>query len=360
MKETLTAPVLSNQQLEKLISDPAATARAVSLVYVNSAEEGITRVKNGNGFKFKYRDKWITKKSELQRILSLVLPPAWKDVWICVLPHGHLQATGKDAMNRKQYRYHPLWNELRSKTKFFHLTEVGKALPRLREQLKKDLALPGLPRNKVLAAVISLMEKTGIRIGNEFYENLYGSFGLTTLKDKHVSIKGTAIRFTFRGKKGVEHQISLHSPKLAKIVKGCRDIPGKELFQYIDEEGKRQSIESGMVNEYLKDNAGGEFTAKDIRTWCGTVAALNTFRQTGPFTTKTEGKKKILEVLDTVALQLGNTRTVCKKYYVHPSLLELYENGKLNRWLRKGNGGIKKTVGLYEEEMQLMNILENI
>lgn len=342
-------------QLKKLGLDPAAAAKAVQLVYVNCTDEGIRRNRKGGGFSYTWRDKPVRDKSTLQRIRSLVLPPAWKDVWICSLDNGHLQATGIDALHRKQYRYHPMWNALRNQTKFFRMIELGRALPALRKQVEKDLALPGLPREKVLAAVISLMEKTGIRIGNEFYEKLYGSFGLTTLKNKHVIINRGKLKFTFRGKKGVEHMVTLQSRKLAKIVHQCREIPGKELFQYIDEDGKRQSIESGMVNDYIKQAVEGEFTAKDLRTWCGSVAALNALREAGPFENEKESKQKVIEVLDKVSAQLGNSRTVCRKYYVHPALFQLYEKGKMNEWLHKEN---PTGNGLSRDEVLLVNILE--
>lgn len=361
MIEPLPPITLKKSQLKKLSLDPEATAKAVRLVYVNGSDEGISRIKTGKGFAYKNKDKVIKDKEELQRISSLVLPPAWEDVWICTLPNGHLQATGKDAKNRKQYRYHPLWNQLRSTTKFYRMLELGKVLPAIRKKVQKDLMLPGLSKNKVLAAVISLMEKTGIRIGNEFYEKLYGSFGLTTLKDKHVNINGKTVKFAFRGKKGVEHQVSLQSKKLSRIVNQCRDIPGKELFQYIDEDGKRQSIESGMVNDYIKEIAEGEFTAKDFRTWCGTVTALNALKETGSFDNEKEAKQKIVQVLDKVAVHLGNTRIVCKKYYVHPSLLELYENGKMEKWLNKIETGNKTDNNdLQSEEKVLMSILESL
>ncbi len=361
MTEPLPLITLKKGQLKKLSLDPEATAKAVRLVYVNCSDSGISRSKTGKRFTYKKKDKIIKDKEELQRISSLVLPPAWEDVWICTLPNGHLQATGKDAKNRKQYRYHPLWNQLRNKTKFYRMLELGKVLPAIRKQVQKDLMLAGLSKNKVLAVVISLMEKTGIRIGNEFYEKLYGSFGLTTLKDKHVNINGNTVKFSFRGKKGVEHQVSLQSKKLSRIVNQCRDIPGKELFQYIDEDGKRQSIESGMVNDYIKEIAEGEFTAKDFRTWCGTVTALNALKETGSFDNEKEAKQKIVQVLDKVAVHLGNTRTVCKKYYVHPSLLELYENGKMEKWLDKiETGGKPDDNDLQSEEKVLMSILESL
>jgi DNA topoisomerase-1 len=356
---TSAIPVLKKSTLKKLSQDPVATAKAIQLVYVNSKDEGIERAGTGKGFKYFFRDKIVKDKSTLKRIHSLVIPPAWKNVWICRIAEGHLQATGLDVRNRKQYRYHPMWNELRNKTKFYRLPELGKLLPTIRKQLDADLALPGLPKEKVLAAVVSLMEKTGIRIGNEFYEKLYGSFGLTTFKDKHAEIKGSRLKFCFRGKKGVDHTVSLKSRKLAKIVQNCRDIPGKELFQYIDEEGNRQSIDSGMVNEYIRKLAGEDFTAKDLRTWCGTLAALTAITENG-LVTNGDSKKKLIAVLDKVSEQLGNTRTVCKKYYVHPSLLELYEDGKLDKWLSKKDNSAKNENGLTSVEKTLVNILASL
>jgi len=351
---------IKKSRLKTLSRDPAATARAMQLVYVNAADEGIARLRAGKGVTYKFQNKTVKDKATLQRIRALVLPPAWEEVWVCALENGHLQATGKDARNRKQYRYHPLWNQLRNTTKFYRMLELGKVLPTIRRQIQKDLALPGLPRNKVLAVVISLMEKTGIRIGNEFYEKLYGSFGLTTLKDKHVNIRGGKVKFTFRGKKGVEHQVTLQSRKLSKIVNQCKDIPGKELFQYYDEEGKRQTIESGMVNDYIKEIAAAEFTAKDLRTWCGSVTALHAIKEAGVFENEKEGKKKVIEVLDKVAVQLGNSRTVCKKYYVHPSLLELYENGKMEKLMKKKKTGANDSTELLAEEKIFISILESL
>jgi DNA topoisomerase I len=357
---TPSIAVLKKSTLKKLSQDPVATAKAIQLVYVSSKDEGIERSGAGKGFKYLFRNKIIKDKPTLKRIHSLVIPPAWKNVWICRIAEGHLQATGLDVRNRKQYRYHPLWNELRNKTKFYRLPELGKLLPAIRKQLGVDLALPGLPKEKVLAAVVSLMEKTGIRIGNEFYEKLYGSFGLTTFKDKHAEIKGNQLKFCFRGKKGVEHTVTLKSKKLAKIVQNCRDIPGKELFQYIDKDGNRQSIDSGMVNEYIRELAGEEFTAKDLRTWCGTLAALTAITENGLGSAGNNSKKKVIAVLDKVSEQLGNTRTVCKKYYVHPSLLELYEDGRLDKWLNQKDNAVKNENGLTQIEKTLVNILESL
>ncbi len=341
------------KKLSTLVNDNEATAKAVKLVYVNNQQAGINRIKSGKSFKYVYGNKVVKDKKQIARIRSLVIPPAWEDVWICSLENGHLQATGIDVKKRKQYKYHALWNELRNHTKFYRMLEFGKILPSVRKKLDADISLSGLPKNKVLALVISLMEKTSIRVGSSFYEKLYGSFGMTTLKDQHVKIKGASIHFMFKGKKGVEHQVSLKNKKLAKIVQHCRDIPGKELFQYIDENNERQMIDSGMVNEYIRELTGSEFTAKDFRTWTGTTVALQAFSEGGIFEDEKDGKKKVVEALDKVSAHLGNTRTVCRKYYVHPVILEMYEKGELQDYLDK-----IKSAG--EEEKVLIEILEKL
>lgn len=323
----------SESEMNSIIKDAVKAAEAVNLIYVNNSQPGIIRVKKGSTFRYIHGDKPVKDKAVLQRIKSLVIPPAWEEVWICSHENGHLQATGIDVKKRKQYRYHPSWNSVRNQTKFYRLSEFGKALPAIRLQLEKDITLPGLPVEKVLATVVSLMERTNIRVGNSFYEKLYGSFGLTTFKDKHVSIKGNKLRFSFRGKKGVPHDISIESRRLAGIVKKCRDIPGKELFQYMDHSGERKTIDSGLVNEYIKKISGGDFTAKDFRTWAGTVHALLAFKEMGFHETQHESKKVIVAALDRVSEQLGNTRTVCKKYYVHPLILSLYEDKSLEKYL---------------------------
>jgi DNA topoisomerase-1 len=353
-------PSASNRG-KKTGNDPAINTKAMNLVYVNCDSEGYRRIKKGKGFVYLFKNRIIKDKKQLERIRSLVIPPAWRNVWICRLTNGHLQATGFDKKNRKQYRYHPVWNELRNQTKFYKLLELGKVLPRIRKQVTKDLSLPGMPKDKVLAVVVSLMEKTGIRTGNDYYEKTNGSFGVTTLKDKHVKINGARIKFVFCGKKGVEQQLTLHSKKLSGIVRHCRDIPGKELFQYFDEEGKRQCVDSGMVNDYIRQIAGSEFTAKDFRTWCGSVIALKSFEGVGNFKTSQQSKKNIVTVLDEVSSRLGNTRAVCKKYYVHPALPELYEKGKLEKWLTNKQTGNGKVIGgLLTEEKAFMRILRSI
>ena len=325
---------VSSKELSTIVKDVVKSANAVDLVYVRDNEPGIQRIKKGKGFSYLYKSKKITKKSELERFKKLVIPPAWKSVWICTLDNGHLQATGIDQKNRKQYKYHTLWNALRNHTKFYRLYEFGKTLPQIRIRIEQDLNLPGMPPEKVLALVVSLMERTNIRVGNNIYEKLYGSYGLTTLKDKHVTFSSNKVHFKFVGKKGISHSISLNNKKLATLVKKCKDIPGKELFQYEDEGGNYRSIDSGMVNTYIKEISGSDFSAKDFRTWSGTIHALLALKMLGYCETKTETKNKISEALEMVSVQLGNTRNVCKKYYVHPAIISLYENNQLERYFK--------------------------
>lgn len=351
---------LSGKKIEKILHDPAQSARAVQLVYVTDVEPGIIRVKRGKNFSYTFNDKPFKNKEVIQRIKKLVIPPAWENVWICTLDNGHLQATGIDIKKRKQYKYHPLWNTLRNHTKFYRLYEFGKALPVIRLQLEKDLSLPGLPYEKVMAAVVSLLERTNIRVGNSAYEKLYGSYGLSTMKDKHVRIDRGSLSFSFKGKKGIRHNVGIKSRRLARIVQECKDIPGQELFQFYDENGERRAIDSGMVNEYIRNLSGGDFTAKDFRTWAGTLQAILAFKELGFFNTQTEARKKVAQALDRVSKHLGNTRTVCKKYYVHPIIISLYESAALNDYLEKP-GTIEKDdnkSGLTPEEKVLMKILD--
>jgi len=306
------------RKLKGLLQNTERSAKVINLVYVSDKNPGIERSRRGKNFTYTKNGKRITDEKDLLRIRKLVLPPAWENVWICSLSNGHLQATGFDVKKRKQYKYHSLWSEFRNQTKFYQLLEFGKKLPDIREQLSKDLSKPGLPLEKVLAASVMIMLETNIRVGNNVYEKLYGSFGLTTLKDKHVKINGNSVKFCFKGKKGIYHEIDLKSARLARIVKQCRDIPGKELFQYYNEKGERKPIDSGMVNEYIKNICCDNFTAKDFRTWTGSVHAVEAFKELGCCESETEKKKRIVQVLDIVAKRLGNTRAVCKKYYIHP------------------------------------------
>lgn len=328
-------PKISARKMKKILGDEEKTALAANLVYINDTVEGIERRKNGDKFEYYFQGKKVKDDETLLRIKHLVLPPAWRDVWISPVDNGHLQATGIDAANRKQYKYHHHWVKLRNHTKFYRMTQFGEALPQIRRELEKDLKTRGLSVRKVLATVVSLMERTHIRVGNAFYEKEYGSFGITTLKDKHVHISGSTVDFSFKGKKGVEHEITLKNRRLARIVKQCRDIPGRELFQFYDEDGKRHAIDSGMVNDYIKEISGASFTAKDFRTWAGTVQAFLALKSFGCCDTKAETKRRIVEALDTVSHHLGNTRAVCKKYYVHPLILSLYESKELEKYMNQ-------------------------
>ena len=350
---------IPERAIRSLLHDVEKSAEAVNLVYVHDYEPGIRRIKKGKGFIYTIGKKKVSDAALLERIRRLVIPPAWSNVWICSKDNGYLQATGIDLKKRKQYKYHSLWNSLRNHTKFYRLHQFGSSMPAIRARIDQDLSLPGLPQEKVLAAVVCLMERTSIRVGNNLYEKLYGSFGLTTLKDKHVSIRGANLEFTFRGKKGVSHKIGITSRRLARIVAQCRDIPGKELFQYYDGEGLHKCIDSGMVNQYLKTISGEDFTAKDFRTWSGSVQALAAFRNIEPAGSATEIKKNIVIALDAVAAHLGNTRTVCRKYYVHPAIIDLYESNRLHRYLSaKYAPETPDKSGLAAEERLLLKILE--
>jgi DNA topoisomerase-1 len=349
------------KKLEKIGRDPKITAKAAGLRYVADSLPGYTRKKSGNGVGFYDADgKPVKDKELIERFTKLVIPPAYTNVWISPYENGHLQFTGYDAAGRKQYRYHPDWNKLRNQSKYYHLRLFAEYLPAIRKQVDKDLARPNLDHQKVVALVVRIMELTSIRVGNEAYKKLYGSFGLTTLMNKHIKIEGSDIGFEFKGKKGVYQKIDLHSKKLARLIKQCRDIPGKELFQYYNEEGKRCPVGSEDVNTYLKEITGEDFTAKDFRTWAGSVSALYAFKEAGEFDTVTECKKKIVEVLDDVAVNLGNTRAVCKKYYVHPTIIKSYEEGTIFKYIKKlDEGKDVNTAELNTAEKALIELLEN-
>lgn len=321
-------------RLEKIGRDPKVTARSVGLRYTAGYGKGFYRKRRGKGFYYvDEHQKKVVDPEILQRIEKLVIPPAWENVWICPFDNGHLQVTGTDARGRKQYRYHHQWNKIRNQAKFFRLRRFAVALPQIRAAVDRDLARKGLPYEKVVALAVKLIELTHIRVGNDAYKKLYGSFGLTTLRDKHVKINNSSsITFDFIGKKGVRHQVQLQSKRLAQLVKRCRDLPGQELFQYIDDDGNRCTIGSADVNQYLKSVAGEEFTAKDFRAWAGSVHALCGFREAGSFVSDAECKRKIATVIDNVAKKLGNTRTVCRKYYIDPTVIVTYEAGRIDRY----------------------------
>ncbi|MDQ7948306.1 MAG: DNA topoisomerase IB [Pedobacter sp.] len=309
-----------------------------SLVYVHPAQSGIYR--KGKPGKFHYVNKKgerISNEADLERIRKLVLPPAWTDVWISPKKNGYLQAVGIDAAGRKQYRYHPDWTARRSDHKYFRLLEFGKALPHARKQLAKDLRRKTMDEKKVLAICLQVMQKTLIRIGNESYKKLYGSYGLSTLKDQHFKQKGDQFTLSFVGKKGVKHDVVLSDRNLAKLVKKCKDIPGQELFQFYTKDHAHKAVDSGMINNYIREITGSDFTAKDFRTWGGTLEALRQLACCSTEYPDLSKKKVINEVLDCVASKLGNTRAVCKSSYVYPLLLEVYENDGLEKFLKKIN-----------------------
>jgi DNA topoisomerase-1 len=319
--------------------DPLVAAEQAGLEYTSDATPGIRRVGKGDAFRYIDPDgKAVRDEGTLKRIRSLVIPPAWTDVWICASPYGHLQAVGRDAKGRKQYRYHPAYRSQRDQTKFGRLLAFGSALPQIRTRIEEDLKLSGLPKNKVLATVVQLLERTCMRIGNDEYVKQNESFGLTTLQDQHVKIAGDKLRFKFKGKSGQLQDIEIEDPRLAKIVKRSRDIPGYELFQYIDEAGESCRITSTDVNNYIRAITGEDFTAKDFRTWGGTGWAALVFEELGPAENDADAKKRIVDAIKAVASKLGNRPATCKKYYVHPAILESYSNGSLFNALKACSG----------------------
>jgi DNA topoisomerase-1 len=312
------------------VADPVEAAKAAGLRYVTDQSPGIRRSKAGRHFRYIAPDGTpVRDQLELARIKALAIPPAWSDVWICSRSDGHLQATGRDAKGRKQYRYHPRWREVRDETKYGRMLAFGQTLPRIRERVEHDLNHTGLPREKVLAAVVRLLERTLIRIGNEEYARVNESYGLTTLRDEHVAVNTTAVHFYFRGKSGKEHQVDLHDRRLAGIVRRCRDLPGQILFQYLDEHGHPHSVGSADVNDYLREIAGEEFTAKDFRTWFGTVLAARELLNAEPAESHHERQHRIVRAVEAVAERLGNTPAICRRCYVHPLVPEAYLDGRL-------------------------------
>jgi DNA topoisomerase-1 len=296
---------------------------------VTDDDPGIRRVKIGKGVG--YRDpkgRPIRDAATLARIRALVIPPAWTDVWICPSPHGHIQVTGRDAKGRKQYRYHPRWTAVRDEAKYDRLEKFGRALPELRRRTRRDLLAPALSRRRVLASVLTLLETTCIRVGNDEYARTNGSYGLTTLQDRHVEIRGPRLRFRFRAKSGVLQTVDLHDARLARIVKKCQDLPGQTLFQYVDDKGRRMKLGSGDVNAYVRDVTGHGFTAKDFRTWAGTVDAACALADVVPADSATARKRQVVAAIDAVASRLGNTRAVCRRCYIHPAVLQTFLDGE--------------------------------
>jgi len=336
--------------------DPYTAAKLAGLHYSSPEGIGLMRRRAGRGFCYVDVDaRPVKDRAILRRIRSLVIPPAWTNVWISSDPSSHIQAVGRDARGRKQYRYHPLYRQIRDENKFARLIAFGETLPALRAGMKADLAIDGIPRKKVLAAVVRLLETTSIRVGNEEYASENGSFGLTTLKSRHVTIFGREMRFHFRGKSGKVHDIALKDSRLARVVRQCQCIPGYELFQYIDDAGTRSSIHSGDVNEYLREILQADFTAKDFRTWNGTCLAARFFYENGPAASAAEAKRGVVDVVKRVAEALGNRPATCKKYYIHPAVIEAYENGTLFRIY--GDAIETKSEDLKAEEVAALALL---
>jgi DNA topoisomerase-1 len=313
---------------EEIIKDPVESAKAAGLRYVTDTGPGIRRRRAGKHFSYIGVDgRPIRDPNELKRIKALAIPPAWTDVWISPITRGHLQATGRDARGRKQYRYHQRWREVRDETKYYRMLAFGQALPRIRQRVAADLKRSGLPREKVLATLVRLLETTLIRVGNEEYARENKSYGLTTMRNRHVDIKDSQLRFHFRGKSGVKHDVDVRDRRLATIVRKLRDLPGQDLFQYCNEDGNLHDVNSDDVNEYLREITGQDFTAKDFRTWTGTVLAAQALREFEAFDSATQAKKNIVQAIETVSKRLGNTPSVCRKCYVHPQILDAYLDG---------------------------------
>jgi DNA topoisomerase-1 len=319
-----------------LPADPVDSARAAGLRYVRDDAPGIRREREGDGFVYTSPDGGRVDDDEtLRRIRSLAVPPAWTDVWICAAPRGHLQATGRDARGRKQYRYHPRWRAARDETKYERMLAFGRALPAIRERVEQDLRLPDMPREKVLATVVRLLETTLVRVGNEEYARANHSFGLTTMRYGHATTDGAEVRFHFRGKSGKSHHVGVRDRRVARIIRRLQDMPGQELFQYEADGGELRSVDSSDVNEYLREISGQEFTAKEFRTWAGTVLAALALDELEQFDSETQAKRNVVRAIESVAERLGNTPAVCRKCYIHPAVIESYMDGETLRMLRE-------------------------
>ena len=345
----------------KLPVEPIVSAKEAGLRYVTDTKPGITRKKRGKNFVYLQADgKLLRDREELIRIKRLAIPPAWTDIWICPSNNGHLQATGRDVRGRKQYRYHSRWREVRDSTKYDRMMDFAKALPKIRKRVQRDLKRQGLPREKILATLVRLLEKTLIRIGNDEYARDNQSYGLTTMRNRHAKVSGDRSTFEFSGKSHRRHVISVDDPTLAKIVKRCRDLPGYELFQYVDPDGQHQKLHSDDVNQYLREITGEDFSAKDFRTWSGTVMAFLALKQFPKFASSTRATRNVVQAIEAVSRVLGNTVAVCKKCYIHPAILDSYLNGS---WFRNGPRTSKPKRGtskLRAEEIAVMTLLQRV
>ncbi len=345
----------------KIIVEPVEAAEEAGLRYVNENQPGYTRKAKNDDFEYLDTEgKAVRDEQRLLRIKRLAIPPAWTDVWISPSANGHIQATGRDARKRKQYIYHERWREIRDENKYERIVSFGKTLPKIRRSVSKDLSLPGLPRNKVLAAIVQLLERSFIRVGNEEYARENKSFGLTTMQGRHVDVAGSKLRFRFRGKSGREHEVDVTDRRIARIVSRLQDLPGQDLFQYVDDNGDVCDISSQDVNDYLREITGEDFTAKDFRTWAGTVLAAIALNAAGGFETKKQAKANVRNAICAVAEVLGNTPAVCRKCYIHPAVLEAYLDGNLVEGLKKRTREEleKETIDLRSGEAAILKFLE--
>lgn len=348
--------------VSRSIVDPCDAAAQAGLRYVNDQEPGIGRRRAGKGFAYRMpTGELLQDEAALRRMRSIAIPPAWKDVWICVHPRGHVQATGRDARGRKQYCYHPQFREIRESAKFEHVVGFGQLLPTIRAKVAEHMALPGLPREKVLATVVHLLETTLIRIGNDEYSKQNGSYGLTTLRRKHVKVDGSELRFRFIGKGGKVWRLNVRNRRVAKIIKACQELPGQDLLQYIDEAGERQDVTSSDVNTYLKEITGQDISAKDFRTWAGTVLAALALQEFEAFDNDAKAKSNVRAAIERVASRLGNTPTICRKCYIHPELISAYLSGSLLLEVKeKVESELRDTLtSLRPEEAAVLALLRN-
>ena len=348
-------------RLPRIVVEPIEAAKLAGLTYTTQDRRGITRRRAGKSFTYVSPQGTRVRDAEtLARIGSLTIPPAWTGVWICPTPNGHVQAVGRDARGRKQYRYHARWRATRDETKYARMLAFARVLPKIRARVEEDLARPGLPREKVLATVVRLLETTLIRIGNEEYARENGSFGLTTMRNRHVAVSGSLLRFHFRGKSGKEHAVDVRDPRLARIVRRCQELPGQELFQYVDDDGRRQSLDSADVNGYLRGIAGEEFTAKDFRTWAGTVLAALALAEVAAFSSQRQARRNIVSAVASVARRLGNTPAICRKGYVHPAVIDAYLDGvTLDAFRRRAERAITEDItGLTRDEAVVLGMLQ--
>jgi DNA topoisomerase-1 len=346
---------------ETIQADPVESAEAAGLRYVSDEMPGISRRRAGKGFSYiNAQGKTVNDEKVLKRIKALAIPPAYQDVWICPYENGHLQATGLDERGRKQYRYHEKWRQVRDENKYEKMIAFGQALPKIRRRTAKDLQQRGMPKEKVLAAIVQLLEKTMIRVGSEEYVKQNKSYGLTTMRNRHADVRGSHVTFVFKGKSGVHHKIDLKDEELARVVSKLQDLPGQELFQYVDEDGEIQSATSSDVNAYLKEITGEDFSAKDFRTWSGTVLASLALQEFEKFDSETQAKKNLVQAIENVAERLGNTPAVCRKCYIHPAVIESYLDGSMLEALQQQTEAeLKKSLrGLQPEEAAVLAFLQ--